>query len=508
MIKLIRVFSLVVLCVHFSFGQKAEAQDDSARSAAVRATVSSVDEIYRKWMESNHVPGLSYGVIVDGRLIHSGSLGFTDIPKKTAVTTKSVFRIASMSKSFTAMAILKLRDEGKLRLDDPVANYVPELKKLRYPTADSPLITIRHLMTHSAGFPEDNPWGDRQLADSDAELLDLIRKSPSMSTSPGTEYEYSNLGFALLGRIVTVVAKMPYQRYIRDNIWRPLGMNSTYWEYADVPADKLAHGYRWIYGKWEEEALLHDKADGSWGAMGGMLTSIEDFAAYAAFHASAWPASDAVETGPIKRSSVREMHQPWRISGFAPNFSYGSRKCSVFSAYAYGLNYLRDCENRVYVGHSGGLPGFGSQWRFLPEYGIAVVAFANRTYAPATAVNLEVLDKIITSAKLTPRAAQPSEILKKRKAELIKIIVANNWENAERTGIFAENFFPDYRVDLLKAKFSDKFEKLGKFVRAGDIRPENLLRGIFTIECENGKFDVWFTLSPENPPLVQALEVI
>lgn len=466
-----------------------------------------VDEVYRKWMETNHIPGLAYGVIVDGKLVHTGNLGYTDISKKTAVTTKSVFRIASMSKSFTAMAILKLRDDGRLRLDDPVANYIPELKRLKYPTTDSPPITIRNLLTHSAGFPEDNPWGDRQLADSDAELLKLIRESPSMSTSPGTEYEYSNLGFALLGRIITVVAKMPYQRYIRENIWRPLGMNSSYWEYSDVPAEKLAHGYRWIYGNWEEEELLHDKSDGSWGAMGGMLTSIEDFASYAAFHISAWPAGDMKETGPVRRSSVREMHQPWRISGFFSNFAYGNRKCAAFSAYAYGLNYLRDCENRVYVGHSGGLPGFGSQWRFLPEYGIAVVAFANRTYAPVTAVNLEVLDKIIISAALKPRAVAPSEILKKRQSELVRIITSNDWENAEKTGIFAENFFPDYRVDLLKAKFAERFAKHGKLVRVSEIRPENLLRGAFTIECENGKFDVWFTLSPENPPLVQALEV-
>ena len=75
-----------------------------------------------------------------------------------------MFRIASMTKSFTAMAILKLRDEGKLSLDDPAERYVPELKALKYPTTDSPRITIRHLLSHAEGFPEDNPWGDQQLA--------------------------------------------------------------------------------------------------------------------------------------------------------------------------------------------------------------------------------------------------------------------------------------------------------------------------------------------------------
>lgn len=512
--RLLRFVILVALFTTTAFAQTFDSSfkpaefNDPERLARINAALPEIDAIYRKWMTDNHIPGLSYGVVVDGKLIYTGSEGFTDIEKKIKVTPQSVFRIASMSKSFTAMAILKLRDEGKLKLDDPVSLYVPELKRIKYPTSDSDVITIRHLLTHGAGFPEDNPWGDRQLADSDAELLTLLRSKPSMSNPPGLAYEYANLGFALLGRIVTVVSKKPYQVYIRENIWRPLGMKSTYWEYADVPKDKLAHGYRWLYEKWNEEELLHDKADGSWGAMGGMLTSMEDFAAYLALHENAWPPSNAKETGPVKRSSIREMHQPWRISGFNPNFMYaGGRKCAVFSAYAYGLNYVRDCENRVYVGHSGGLPGFGSQWRFLPEYGIGVIAFANRTYAPATAVNLDVLDKLITSAKLKPRELPASAILKQRQAELVKIISANDWDNASKTKIFAENFFPDYPVDILKKTYGDLLAKHGKVVKTGEIRAENQLRGVFTIECEKGKFDVWFSMSPENPALVQALEV-
>ncbi len=81
-----------------------------------------------------------------------------------------------MTKSFTAMGILKLRDAGKLSLDDPAWKYIPEMKKVKYLTNDAPSITIRHLLTHSAGFPEDNPWGDRQLADSDADLIKIINE--------------------------------------------------------------------------------------------------------------------------------------------------------------------------------------------------------------------------------------------------------------------------------------------------------------------------------------------
>lgn len=101
--------------------------------------------------------------------------GIRDIGTQAPVDGNTVFRIASMTKSFTAMAILKLRDDGKLALDDPAEKYVPELKSLVYPTSDSPRITIHHLLSQSAGFPEDNPWGDQQLAATDEQLSQMLR---------------------------------------------------------------------------------------------------------------------------------------------------------------------------------------------------------------------------------------------------------------------------------------------------------------------------------------------
>ena len=148
---------------------------DADRMKKIEAVFPVIEKIYKAHAEKNHFPGMSFGLVVDGRLVFSGSTGFTDVNKKIPATTKSMFRIASMSKSFTSMAILKLRDEGKLNLDDPAYKYIPELKNLKYPTGDAPPITIRHLMTHGAGFPEDNPWGDRQLADTDKELMDFLR---------------------------------------------------------------------------------------------------------------------------------------------------------------------------------------------------------------------------------------------------------------------------------------------------------------------------------------------
>src|SRR6185369_1444265 len=165
---------------------------------------------------------------------------------------------------------------------------------------DSPPITIRHLMTMTTGLPEDNPWGDRQMADTKAELEKLVGSGLSFSNPPGQSFEYSNLGFMLLGRIVTKVAGVRFQDYITEKILKPLGMKNTVWEYADIPADKLALGYRWEHDAWRLEPILHD---GEGAALGGIITTLDDFSRYVAFHLSVWPARDDPDTGPVRRAT-------------------------------------------------------------------------------------------------------------------------------------------------------------------------------------------------------------
>ncbi|GAB3695165.1 hypothetical protein GCM10027592_16910 [Spirosoma flavus] len=475
---------------------------DADQLKKLEAAFPIVEKLYKDAAEKRHFPGLAFGVVMNGKLVYSGGFGFTNVAKKIPANTKSLFRIASMTKSLTSMAILKLRDEGKLRLDDPAEQYIPELKNHKYLTADAPRITVRNLMTHSAGFPEDNPWGDRQLADSEADLLKLIKDGISNSNVPSFAYEYSNLGFAMLGRIITVVSGKPYQQYITENILKPLGMNDTQWEYTKIPAEKLALGYRWQDNDWLEEPLLHD---GSWGAMGGLITSIEDFSKYVALHESAWPPRSDADTGPVKRSSIREMQQPWTFSGlFSQARNAAGQICPVASGYGYGLGWSENCKGQKGVGHSGGLPGFGSQWRILPDYGIGVIAYANLTYAGLGSVNTAVLDTLVAMAKLQPRQLPVSNILAQRKAELIKLLP--DWTNAEQSGIFAENFFPDRSVTIRKKQVQDLYAKVGTIRSVGDLIPENQLRGHFLLEGEKGNIDVFFTLTPENPARIQQLD--
>src|SRR6267143_129918 len=351
-----------------------DAQADRTKLASAFAEV---DRLFSEFTTQQHVPGAAWGIVVDGELAHAGAAGFRDVASKSPVDADTVFRIASMTKSFTAMAILKLRDEGKLSLDDPAERHVPELKSLAYPTSDSPRITIRHLLSHSEGFPEDNPWGDRQLSRTDDELSQMLRAGIPFSNAPGLAYEYSNYGFAILGRIVANVSRMRYSEYVSANILGPLGMTSTTLEPSEVAPGRLAHGYRWEDERWKDEPLL---SNGSFGSMGGMLTSVRDLSRYVGVFLSAWPPHDGRETAPIRRASLREMQQVWRPAPASVARDASGAVQLNSGGYGLGLRITQSCTFEHIVAHGGGLPGFGSVMQWLPEYGVGIVAIGNLTY--------------------------------------------------------------------------------------------------------------------------------
>jgi CubicO group peptidase (beta-lactamase class C family) len=476
---------------------------DSTPSSALANTYPVVEKIYRDYAVKNHFPGLAFGIVSEGKLIYAGAFGVLNTETNKPADSKTIFRIASMSKSFTAIAILKLRDEGRLNLQDPASKYIPQLKGLRYLSQDSPPITIEHLLTMSAGFPEDNPWGDRQLADTQEELLALLTNGITFSNTPGATFEYSNLGFALLGQIITTITGKPYQEYITENIFLPLNMKDTYYEFEQAPAQRRALGYRWEDEQWKEEPLLHD---GTYGAMGGILTTIEDFSKYVAFHESAWPARNEEESGPLKRSSLREMHQLQRFIGLFPeNKTRMGENCAAVSGYGYGLSWRKDCKGLVRISHGGGLPGFGSEWRFYPEYKLGVVSFSNRTYGAPSLANAKAIDTLITLAKLKPMVLPVSKILEERQQQIMQAL--SDWPHAQEQKIFAENFYLDESFESWSKRIATLLSQTGKIVGNTPVKPENQLRGLFTLQGEKNDLDVYFTLTPETPPLIQQLDI-
>ena len=478
--------------------------EDPARLQKLSGAFKEIDALFGAFAGRSRMPGAAWGIVVDGELAHAGATGYRDLTSKAAANPDTVFRIASMTKSFTAMAILKLREEGKLGLDDPAERYVPELKSLAYPTDDSPRITIRHLLTHAEGFPEDNPWGDRQLAITPPQMRGMLRGGIPFSNPPGVAYEYSNYGFAILGLVIGRASGNSYNDYLRTRILEPLRMTATTMEPSGVPADRLARGYRSEAEGWTEEPLL---ADGAFGPMGGMLTSVRDLSRYVGVFLGAWPPRDGPETAPLSRAALREMQQIHRFSGAATTRDPERGVQMNAAGYGYGLRAWQTCTFRHIVAHSGGLPGFGSQMLWLPEYGVGLIVLGNATYAPWSRVLPSALEILDRTGGLQPRRVQPSAALVDARNAIAQLV--ERWDDRAAENIAAQNLFLDTPAARRRADLEALHTKYGACLADRDRFDtiENALRGQWIMQCERGRLLVSITLAPTMPPKVQFFSV-
>jgi len=485
----------------YSTDFKPEIFSNDQRESIVKELADTIHSLFKTYLAESHIPGVAYGILIDDQLVLDSAVGHLNIADQNPASTSSVFRIASMTKSFTAMAIVKLRDEGRLSLADAAERYVPEMKNLEYLTSDAPRITIENLLTMTAGFPEDNPWGDRQLDESDTMLLQLMSNGAAFSNIPSYNYEYSNTGYALLGQIISAVTERPYQHYITSEILQPLGMNNTYWEYDSVAQSLLVKGYRWEDQEWKDEPMLHD---GSFGAMGGLLTSIQDFSKYVSFLLSAWPPRSETEAGPVKRSSLREMQTPQFSRMFSEATDFRGDPCPIMIGYGFGLGVRQDCHGIRLISHGGALPGFGSNYVFFPDYGIGLMAFCNLTYTSPWPFQ-EIVKLLFRDTTLQPRSLPVSDILSQRKNQVIDLI--QSWDQELEQEILAENFYLDKSREHREHEVDSLLTLAGRILDSEALIPSNQLRGRFSITTENGKLNVFFTLSPEANPRVQRLDI-
>ena len=479
--------------------------DPPERARKLADALSEVEEIFDDQFTARKPPGMVVALVVDGELRWWKSWGQRDLAQGRPADLDTVFRIASLTKSFTAIAVLRLRDAGKLSLDDPAEKYLPELSRLRYPTRDSPRITVRHLLSHSAGLPEDNPWGDLQLGMSDEELSHMLSRGLSFSSAPGTNYEYSNTAFALLGRLVERVSGQRIQDDLSEHVLRPLGMSATVWRQKDVPAERLALGYGHrasapgtpLPGDFREEPQL---PDGAYAAMGGLYTSVRDLARYTAFQLDAWPPRDDPETGPLSRASRREMQQAARHSGLevAPGDPLRARS----RGYGYGLGSHESCDFDRIVSHGGGLPGYGSVLALLPDRGVALVGATNLTYtAPDPWPALLLLAQ---KGAIPKRQVRPAPELSQAQEAIAALL--DQWDPALAQARFDRTAWYYESAAELEAELAGLRTKLGR-CRPGPLDAENALRGTQTLTCERGTLESSVTLTPEAPPLIQHLEL-
>jgi CubicO group peptidase (beta-lactamase class C family) len=475
-----------------------------AQTPAQQAAFARIDPLFETFLQERHAPGLVYGVVVDGKLAYVRALGVQDLKTNAPVTRDTVFRIASMSKNFTALAALKLRDEGKLRLDAAAETVVPELANLKYPTTDSPKITVRDLLTHSAGFVTDDPWGDRQLPMPEAEFTKFVAAGVPFSRAPGMAFEYSNFGYALVGRVVTNASGRNYADYIGDSFLKPLGMASTGYDLAKAPAGRLAVGYRWQDGKWVEEPAL---GPGAFGAMGGLMTTANDYARYMAWELAAWPPRDGPEDGILRRASIREIIRGQNFPGVVGRKDRNDpADCDRARTYGMGTIVVSDCVLGMHFTHSGGLPGYGSNVLMLPERGVGVFAFSNLTYGPVSMTVRDAAVELVKSGAFPVRTAPPNVRYQLEVAASNVLAIYTAGDVLAVRGALAMNVLLDRDAARRNAELKTLRAKLGACRDVEPISSDTAMSAMLSFPCERGTLRVRVILAPATPPAFQTLE--
>lgn len=461
-----------------------------------------VDQHFASHLSEKKIPGIAYGLIKDGELIHSKGFGETILDSDVCPNKSSVFRIASMTKSFTATAVLLLRDAGKLRLDDDVTLYLPWTDSIGIPDFGHP-ITIRDLLTMNAGFPTDDPWGDRQESLEVEFFDDLVSQGLSFTRAPRMGFEYSNLGYALLGRVISVASDMDYLDFIQSEIIKPLQMSSTTFHQSEVNSEQFVQGYAEFASGLVPEPLA---VPGAFSAMGGLLSNIEDLAKWVSGFQSAW--NDSTQH-PLQKWSRREMQEPQRHARTtAFTDPHTDQIKSITTSYGYGLLVDDDSLLGRFVSHSGGYPGFGSHMRWHPESGWGIVALGNRTYAPmmpaaSEALNIIVRDHFnpdsIVESKLWPETISAISAIE----ELLSTAdnsIADEW--------FAVNMDLDQPRSERMAAITGLIGQQSKVSRITEsLKSTTPAHAKWQVSCSSGLVEIEILMSPTKPPRIQALKV-
>lgn len=483
------------------------------RAARLRAAAEALEPKLEALRAGWKAPGLAVGLVVDGELVWFRGFGERRVSPGAPVDQDTLFRIASMSKAFVSAAVLRLRDEGKVALDEPAERYLPELRRLGAPTADSPRLTVRHLLSHAGGLPEDNATADQRMPMTEAEFDALLAAGLSFSAAPGTQFEYSNLGFALAGRLVSRVSGVPFQEEVRRGLLAPLGMTSTGWEVDALPPERVAVGYgrrgsdmpsagleKYADDALHEEPVLHD---GAWAALGGLWTTGRDYARWVAFQLAAWPPRDEADAGPVRRASLREAQTVQREYPLDVHRDGDGRLKASAGGYGLGWSVRSTCSFSRVVRHAGGLPGYGSFVALLPDHGVGVFAMTNLTYTTGSeAVDL-VLATLQERGLLPQRPVARSPQLAKARGEVLALMAS--WDAARATAALDRNYQAYETLDGLRARLEAVRTAQGRCQAGDEVEPENALRGKVRLACERGEVELSLELTSDLPPRIQAL---
>ncbi|TFI60081.1 class A beta-lactamase-related serine hydrolase [Sphingomonas parva] len=336
----------------------------AAEERAFAAALRDFRAVHRAETQKAGIVGSSFYLLRDGRTVAADHLGEQDAERHVPVDARTIYHWASITKTMTGIAIMQLRDRGLLTLDDPIVRYVPELRRVHNPFGDTGAITLRQLMSHSAGFAgptwrwRDRDWQPFEPAGWD-QLVAMLPYS-EVQFRPGSRFSYSNPGIVYLGQVIERLSGEDFEVYVDKNILKPLGMHASYFD--RTPPHLLphrAHSYYIRDGK--RVAAPFDADTGVTVSNGGLNAPMPDMARYLAFLLGD-PARSAEYDLVLKRSSLEEMWRPQIPAG--EDFTQGRMAETTQS----GLSFFIDQAGPVrFVGHNGDQNGFRAYLSLCPD---------------------------------------------------------------------------------------------------------------------------------------------
>ena len=360
-----RFLQLIVcsLCVaSFSYAAESPKPDPSGH-VRVKQAIRLFDEWAQGTLASDRIPGASVALVSDQVLVWSNGYGYSDLKEQKRATADTLYGICSISKLFTSIAVLQQRDAGKLRLDDPVVQYLP-YANLKSSDSDSPPVTIHALLTHSSGLPRESAhpyWTDPDFPFPTKEEVVSGLDSQKMLYASDRYFQYSNLGITLAGEIVEKVSSKTYEEYVLEQILKPLGLShTTPFLPEDQKGKMLATGYAALDRKGERELMPFYQTRGIAPAA-GFASNVKDLGSFASWQFRLL-AKGGTEV--LKASTLREMQ---RVHWTDPDWKT-----------TWGLGFwVGKEEEQTRVGHSGACPGYFTTLLMDPKKKLAATVMMN-----------------------------------------------------------------------------------------------------------------------------------
>jgi D-alanyl-D-alanine carboxypeptidase len=365
------------------------AQSTTSSRIAADADVQGAQRLFSAWLDGQmldrRLPGVAIGVVSDQDLVWATGFGFADVAAKTPMTPQTKFRMASHSKLFTATAVMQLREQGKLGLDDPVSKYLPWFT-VKPADGDDPPITIEELLTHSSGLPREAGahWTTFEFPTTD-ELRELM-PARVVPYAPEVRWKYSNLAYSVAGMIVEAVSGQKWADYVHREIFQPLGMTASS---VDQNVSGLAAGYGRRMP--DNSRATHPFIDArGMAAATGVTSTVEDMAKFASaqFRKGRRGGAQILSTG-----SLREMH---RVRVLENNWTQGN---------AIGFA-VRKAGDKIYVSHGGSYPGYQTNTMLWPDGKVAVIVLTNADDGNPAALATELMNTV--GQAVATAAAKPA----------------------------------------------------------------------------------------------------